>query len=213
MRLFAVVLLALAFGATAAAAAPNPGGLILTPTQVGAGYLKLAATNGVGLKNRTLDLCGVDYPSEKLRTGRLQVNYLRNGGMLGLSNEVVVYKAGGTAQAMREVIAHATHCPSTPIAPGVQGLPKLSFKITRLTDSHLLKGYLAVRVRLTGIVNGKYYDQISYAVYQRLGNVFSGVYSWGPGDAAQMTFCLHAAEQSAKNLRKGGGSTAGGVSA
>jgi len=203
MRLVVAVLLGLTFGAAAAAAAaPNPGALVLTPTQVGVAYLKLAATDGVGLKNRTLDLCGVDYPSEQLRTARLQVDYLRNGGTLGLSNEVVVYKPGGTSQAMREVIAHAINCPHTPITPGVQGLPKLVFEITRIKDSHLLKDYLAVRIRVTGTVKGKHYDQTSYAVYQRLGNVFSGVYSWGPANAAQMAFCLHAAEQSAKNLRK-----------
>jgi hypothetical protein len=210
MRLLVAVLLGLAFAGTAAAAAPNPSALILAPAQVGLGYLKIAATNGVGLKERTLDLCGVDYASERLRTARLQVNYLRSGGTLGLSNEVVVYKPGGIAEAFSELNAHATHCPHTPISPGVQGLPKLRFTITRITDSHLLKGYLAVRIRVTGTVSGKRYDQTSYAVYQRLGNVFSGVYSWGPATAAQQAFCLHAAEQSAKDLRHAGAPVATG---
>ena len=38
--------------------------------------------------------------------------------------------------------------------------------------------------------------------YQRLGDVLSGVYSFGPDTPAQRQFVLHAAEQSAAVLRK-----------
>ena len=106
---------------------------------------------------------------------------------------------------MREVTQHATHCPTTPIVTGEAGVPPLRFTITRLSDSKLLKGYLAVKIRVRGTVkvNGKArkVDQISYAVYQRLGNVLSGTYSYGPNTPAQLAFALHAAEQSAQNLR------------
>ena len=87
--------------------------------------------------------------------------------------------------------------------PGDPTLPPLRFKITRITGSKLLKGYLAVRVRVTGTVKGKHVDSTSYAVYQRLGNVLSGTYSFGPNTKAQLTFVLHAAQQSAANLRRG----------
>lgn len=191
------------------AAAPNVNKLVLQPSQVGSSYKVYARADGFGVKNTvTLDLCGrKNYPSEKLRTTRLQVNYAAKGDNLGLSNEVVTYKAGGAQQAMQEVTQHAIHCPKTPVVTGEAGVPPLRFTITRLTDSKLLKGYLAVKIRVRGTVkvNGKEtkVDQTSYAVYQRLGDVLSGTYSYGPNTRAQLAFELHAAEQSAQNLRRG----------
>jgi hypothetical protein len=165
----------------------------------------LPRTDGRGVNGTvTLNLCGIDYPSERRRSRRLQYNYLKNASTLGLSNEVVVYSAGGAAQAMREVIAHAVHCPARPMQSGVKGVPPLTSQVTRLTIPGLLKGYLAVRVRTTGTVNGKRVDQISYAVYQRLGNVLSGVYSFGPATGEQLRFCIAAARESARNLSRGG---------
>jgi hypothetical protein len=207
---------ALAFAGSAAAATPDVSKLVLSAKQVGASYVLLQRTDGHGLGTRTLDLCGTaNYPSEKLRTSRLQVEYLRKYDRLGLSNEVVTYKPGGAAQAMRELIAHATRCPHTPISPGEQGLPPLTFTITRVKDSRLLKNSFAVRVRVTGTVKGKKVDQTSYAVYQQSGNVLSGVYSYVLTGAArfgkaadQMAFCLHAAEQSALNLKPATGPSA-----
>jgi len=192
---------------------PNVNKLVLQPTQVGSGYVLLHRQDGVGVKNTvTLDLCGrKGYASEKLRTTRLQVNYAARGNVLGLSNEVVTYRPGGAAQAMREVTHHALNCPDTPIVTGEAGVPPLRFTITRISDEKLLKGYLAVKIRVRGTVNVKVngkltkqkVDQTSYAVYQRFGNVLSGTYSYGPNTPAQLAFELHASEQSAQNLRRG----------
>jgi hypothetical protein len=192
---------------------PNVNKLILQPTQVGSGYQLFHRQDGVGVKNTvTMDLCGrKGYPSEKLRTTRLQVNYAAQGNNLGLSNEVVTYRPGGAQQAMREAAHHADTCPTTPVVTGEAGVPPLRFTITHITDSKLLQGYLAVKIRVRGTVklkvNGKLQarkvDQTSYAVYQRLGNVLSGTYSYGPNTPAQLAFELHAAEQSAQNLRRG----------
>jgi hypothetical protein len=189
----------------AAASTPVVARAILLPAQVGKGYQLVGRSDGYGLSTRTLDLCGTkSYPSESLRMSRLQVNYLKRNATLGLSNEVVTYKPGGAAKAMLEVTSHALNCPRHKVDPGEDNLPPLLFTITRLKDSRLLKGYLAVRIHVTGkLRNGKPVDETSYAVYQRSGNVFSGVYSFqNPATPAQMTFCLHAAEQSARNLRK-----------
>jgi hypothetical protein len=201
-----ILLAALAAAASSTpAASPNVGKLILAPHQVGVGYVMLQRQDGSGVKGTvTLDLCGRSgYPSERLRATRLQVNYLKRGGLFGLSNEVVVYRTGGAEEAMREVIQHAVRCPNTPIRTGEPGLPPLRFTITRLTDVKLLRGALAVRVRVMGVVNGKKVDQTSYAAYQRLGDVLSGVYSFGPRTPAQLQFFLQAAEESAANLRRG----------
>lgn len=202
----ALAVLAVAAG-TAAAAPPSLPKLLLAPSQVGVGYLMLRRTDGNGLGTRTLDLCGTaNYPSEKLRSGRIQVDYRSPNSRIGVSNEVVTYMSvAGAAQAMREVLQHAVTCPNRAISPGEQNLPPLTFTITVLRDSHLLKGYLAVRVRTTGTVQGKKVDSVTYGIYQRLGNVFSGVYSFVTGNTdapGQLAFALHAAEQSARNLRR-----------
>ena len=198
--------LALAASAlVAATAAPNLPNVILKPAQVGKGYGVYARTDGFGVKAApTLDLCGrTGYPSETKRVDRLQVNYLKAKQPIGLSNEVVRYKPGGAKQALSEVLRHARTCPRTPIETGEAGIGKLRFTITPLHDAKLLKGAVAVRVRAVGkLKNGKHVDQTSYAVYQVLGDVLSGVYSFGPNTAAQQAFALHAAEQSAKMLKQ-----------
>ncbi|HLY94591.1 MAG TPA: hypothetical protein VKP14_07070 [Gaiellaceae bacterium] len=214
-RPFLVVLVAAcAFAASAAAATPTVAKVVLLPSQVGKGYVLVTRSDGYGMKTRTLDLCGTkNYPSESLRTSRLQVNYLKNKSKLGISNEVVTYKAGGAAQAMREVTQHATTCPNHEIDPGENKLPPLLFTIKRIKDSHLLKGYLAVQIRVRGSYKSQHIDETSYAVYQRRGNLLSGVYSFGPATEAQQMLCLHAAEQSAKNLLKLGTSSSSGPTA
>jgi hypothetical protein len=198
------ILLALAVAAVAAA--PDVQKLILQPAQVGKGYILAPRRDGSGVKGTvTLDLCGRSgYTSEKLRTHRLQVNYLKSPTAPGLSNEVVTYKPGGAELAMQEVVQHALNCPNTPIKTGEPGLPPLRFTITRIQVPKLLKGYLAVRVRVTGTIQGKKVDQTSYAAYQRHGNVLSGVYSFGANDDKQFRLFVRAAQESAGNLRRGG---------
>jgi len=200
-----VKVLALAAVAFAATSSLDLRTVVLRPAQVGKGYQLVARSDGFGVKAApTLDLCGrKGYPSEKLRVDRLQVNYLKQKTQLGLSNEVVRYKTGGAKQAMREVGLHALSCPHTPVVTGEKGIGPLRFTITRVKDSSLLKGYVAVRVRAVGkLTNGTHVDQTSYAVYQRAGDVLSGVYSFGPNTAAQKAFVLHAAEMSARTLSK-----------
>lgn len=199
MRVLA--LLATVFATTT----PSLPQIALRPAQVGKGYVLLHRQDGSLVKGAvTLDLCGTaGYPSELLRTSRLQVDYLKQGGTLGLSNEVVTYKAGGAAQALREVLHHALTCPKTPVSPGEQNLPPLHFTITRIIVPNLLSGYVAVRVRVQGTVKGKKIDSTSYAIYQRLGNTLSGVYSFGANTPAQLAFAEHAAAASAKNLEAG----------
>jgi len=178
--------LALAAVAVAPAAPPNVAHLVLQPAQVGKGYVMAVGNGGKGVKAQaTLNLCGRDYPSEGFRSTRLQATYRKSGSATQISNEVVTYRAGAAVQAMREAAQHAVGCPNRPIATGVAGLPKLKFTITRIADPRLLKGYLAVRVVVTGTVKGKHIFQTSYAVYQRLGSVLSGVYSFLGTSASQ----------------------------
>jgi len=196
--------------AMAASVQPNLAKLVLKPSAVGAGYVLLQRTDGSGTSQRTLDLCGTsNYPSERLRVERLQVDYLKQGAPLALSNEVVTYRAGGAAEAMREVAQHAANCPAKPIA--FEGQPPLRYTITRISDAKLVPGAIALRIDVSGKIKGKPVSAIRYAVYQRVGSVLSGVYSYsakGVSGAAEQAFVLHAAEASAKALR--GPSSAGG---
>ncbi len=204
----AVLIVALAGASQAATAAvPTPkqvARVVLTPAQVGKGYLLLIRKDSTGTTTPTLNLCGTKgYPSEKLRVTRIQVDYGKQRSTFALSNEVVSYTAGGTAQAMREVKQHALHCPKGLVDSGQVGTPKLHFRFTVLHDAKLLKGALVLRIRSTGIYKGKHVDQTSYAVYQTYRGILSGVYSSGPNTKAQPAFVLHAAEQSARNLKRG----------
>jgi hypothetical protein len=197
MRLLALV-------AVAFSAQPSLAKVLLTPAQVGPGYVLQVPADGQGTKQRTLDLCGTKgYPSEALRVERLQVDYVRLNAPFRLSNEVVRYKPGGAAQAIREVAQHARTCPKKPIA--FEGNPPLRYELTRLDDAKLVKGYIALRERITGIYNGKHLDRTIFVSYQRIGNVLSAVYSYpaGPGVSAdaQQRFFLNAAEQGARDLR------------
>jgi hypothetical protein len=115
----------------------------------------------------------------------------------------VRYKPGGAVQAMRELRRHARACPRRPVDTGLSGVGPLRFTLTVLRDSNLELDSIAVRVRAVGaLTNGKHVDQTSYAVYQRVGDVISGVYSFGPNTAAQQRFALQAAEASARLLDK-----------
>ena len=176
--------------------------LVLKPSVVGSGYVGQLPPDGIGTAQRTLDLCGTkNYPSESLRSDRIQVNYVKKNAKLALSNEVVSYKGDGATQAMREVLVHAQTCPNKPIA--FEGQPPLTYTITRISDPKLLSGAIALRIDISGKVNGKSVTAIRFAIYQRAGNVLSGVYSYshtGVSGAEQERFALHAAEASAKAL-------------
>src|SRR5580765_3783569 len=110
----------LAIAVVTVAAAPDVKKLLLLPAQLGKGYMVYQRQDGSGVNGTvTMDLCGrTGYTSEKLRTTRLQVNYLKSVKDTGFSNEVVTYKPGGAAIAMQEVIQHAENCPDTPIRTG-----------------------------------------------------------------------------------------------
>ena len=202
----------LAIAALLVAAPPNVNKILLAPeAQVGNGYVIVQRSDSFGVKGTvTLDICGRSgYFSEALRAARIQVNYVKSGvdylkhpGTLGLSNEVVRYQPGGAQEAMQEVRRHALTCPHRPIDTGEPGLPRLLVSISQIHDIKLLPGYLGLKIRTSGTVRGAHVDQTSYAIYQRVGNYLSGVYSFGANSAAQESFALHAAEESAGNLQR-----------
>jgi hypothetical protein len=177
--------------------------VVLRPSQVGPGYRLRLLPGGHGVLGFvTLDLCGFTFPSEGLRTARLQVVYARRGAAVQLSNEVVTYLPGGARQALREVAYAARHCPRHAVGSTVAGVPKLTYRIAWVHDRRLLPGAVALRVRDWGMYKGKRLVETTLGVYQVRRNVLSGVYTHGGSIRAQLRIGLHAAAQSALNLKR-----------
>jgi hypothetical protein len=194
-------------GAQTGAASPVSAGLpdiVLKASQVGSGYeLKMRSDSHCVQACVTLDLCGFTFKSEALRTGRLQVNYLKPHA-LDASNEVVRYRTGGAAKALSEVDRAVATCPKGPVSSTVRGVGPVTYRIHRLSGAHLLPGALALRIHVAGTANGRHFAGTTTAVYQRRGDVLSGVYISLGADAtaaAQWRLALHAAQASARNLR------------
>jgi hypothetical protein len=198
-----VALLALAAPTAALAAAPSLRTIVLRPSQVGAGYRMAVIPGGDRVKGQvTLDLCGQRFASEKLRVARLQVAYGHRGKVPQLSNEVVRYRPGGARQALRELRHAATHCPKGPVTGPVRGVGPIRYRLTRVTDSRLLKQYVAVVMHAQGLISGRPVRITAFLAYQIRGDVLSAVYTDGTGTAdVQRRFGLHAAAASAKRLR------------
>jgi len=204
-RLLVITLALLATASTnVVAAGPLLERVLLQPNQVGAGYLMSKFEGGSVVTNQvSLDLCGFRFPSERLRTGRLQVAYLHDGGVTQLSNEVVSYRGRGTQQALTELRRAVARCPREAVLGPVVGAVPIAHRLTRITDARLLKPYVAVLDRNTAVVNGRHTVKWNVRVYQVRGNILSAVYTDGRGTvAAQRRLALHAASAAAKNLRQ-----------
>jgi hypothetical protein len=195
------------FNSIAGVAAPADSALldkvVLKASQVGAGYVRSEIPGGRRVQGeRTLDFCGLSYPSESLRSARLQVAYAKRGASFRASNEVVTYRSGGAAQALREVTAAVARCPNGLVKSPPSGVTKLERHTRVLHDSRLLPGAVAVLDVETGIVKGKRVTLRTVAVYQVRGDVLSGVYGVGATDAAVQAATLRLAERSAANLKR-----------
>jgi hypothetical protein len=179
--------------------------VVLHPAQVGRGYVLKVFPSGGEVKGQvTLDLCGFRFPSESRRTGRFQVGYVRRGSSLAVSNEVVSYRLGGAALAMREVEEAVRACPPYEVPSTVRGVPPLRYQFTRLSTAGkgLLPGAIALRMTASGIVNGKKRTETSFGVYQMRSSILSGVYVYGGSVEKRRAMAFSAAAASAGNLKR-----------
>lgn len=196
-----MAVLALVAAGCGSSGPPKLGDVLLKASQVGPGYVMKERADSHKLAGYvTLDLCGSTFPSESLRTARLQVNYVKDASSAGVSNEVVSYKSGGTQQALGELAKAASSCPNTPVQGPVAGQPATTYRLTRLTDPALASGYLAFRIDESATVNGRPQSGTGYAVYQAKGDILSAIYVVAPDPAAGQLVALHSAEQAAHNL-------------
>src|SRR5262249_22975251 len=93
--------------------------VVLQPGDVGPSYSGRALGRGDQLRGQTtatLDLCNGKFPSEALRTARLQDALIDAQMNELLSTEAVLYKnSSASAQAFSELKRVAAACPSTPV--------------------------------------------------------------------------------------------------
>ena len=177
--------------------------VVLAPSQVGSGYTLSQIPGGQEVQGEvTLDFCNATYPSESLRTARLQVAYTAKGHSFSASNEVVTYKPGGARQALAEVTHEAAACPNGLVKNPPSGVTKLVRHTQVVTDPRLLPGSVAILETDSGVVKGKSMTSYTMAVYQIRGNVLSGVYGSDSSPGAAEAKTLRAAERSAANLKK-----------
>jgi len=152
-------------------------GLVVTQGDVAATALVETDPDGQGVAaSGTLDLCHGTFPSESLRTARLQVSAFDTQNNRFLSTEAVLYSSpADTAQGLAELKAAAAACAGLPTThfnaapdagwPAVAGVERLVFDEV-LTD-------------VTGTT------QHDVAVYLRRGRVLVGVYFYQPDGTQQ----------------------------
>jgi hypothetical protein len=126
----------------------------------------------------TLDLCNGTFPSEALRTARLQVVEYTGGGLSALSTEAVLYRTPAAAeQAMREVQRVASACPSGPVVspvgeptvttvfhaapdpawPAVDHVQRLAYSMTTTDQIGITDDHVAVYLRRGRVLEGLYF--------------------------------------------------------
>jgi uncharacterized RDD family membrane protein YckC len=175
--------------------------LILRPAQVGPGYKLRVPRSGRALAGTAaLKLCYVTFQSEALRTARIMGFYLKVPFLpekADLTNQVVAYRPGGAQQAMQELRYAASHCPPAHTIVGAAGVKQITYHITPIADRRLPAGYLALRTDTSGLMHGQPWAYTDFLVYQTRSNLLSVIFA----QSNALRVALHAAEESARNLR------------
>lgn len=173
---------------------------VLRAAEIGPGSITREIPNGRDVKGQvTLDLCGFKFRSEALRVARIQLSYIKNtGGGPFLSNEVVAYKPGGAARAMKELRTAVATCPKGFVKSRIPGAGLIKNQFDPIKSQLFLPGSIGLIDHITEKTNGKTLRFASLLVYQARGNVLSGVYGFG---VVELPTIVHAAGQSARNLK------------
>ena len=108
-------------GAPSDPAASVLSGLVLHQSDVGPTETVAPINGGTEVAGgATLDLCNGTFPSESLRTARLQVAAADAQGTMVLSSEAVLYSTpAAAAQALSELKSTAASCPASPVVSPV----------------------------------------------------------------------------------------------
>jgi hypothetical protein len=124
----------------------------------------------------SLDLCGATFPSESLRTGRLQVGAYVDDQQ-ALSVEGILYRDDAAAkQAFAELERARSRCPSGYVTSRVAGVPPIKTKFRRVPRSYdPVPGVQRIAFSETDTPrDGPPSDVVT--VYQRVGRLVVGLY-------------------------------------
>jgi hypothetical protein len=157
--------------------APLLAQLIVSDADVAPALTVAGLQGGNSLSQPTLDLCNGHFPSEAMRTARLQVAAIERQGDTALSTEAVLYSSGaGTAAAFSELRAAAAGCPAGPVDSPV-GEPTVTTRFRPAPDGAWPQVGSVERLAFafdTTNTNGE--TSHSVAVYLRRGRALLGVY-------------------------------------
>jgi hypothetical protein len=160
---------------------------MLRPEDIGPGVVQQEMPGGRGLSQPTLDLCNGKFRSESLRTDRIQVIFTDRRDRIFVSNEVVSYRPRGAERAYRELRALVGHCRTPyPVSGGSATRIRFGPRDPRLQDRQFVASALFSS-------SGGQGDVWSAAVYQFLGDKFSGVYTYGPSRGPALRLALRLA--------------------
>jgi len=156
-------------------------GLVVRQQDVRPGNQVQLLTGGNQVSGETtLDLCNGTYPSESLRTARLQVVEYDTGASSVLSTEAVLYRQpADAAQAMHELQTVAAACPNDPVVspvheptvttqfgaapdkswPAVDGVQRQAYSFTTTDDLGSTNDNIAVYLRRGRVLEGLYFPQ------------------------------------------------------
>lgn len=155
----------------------------LQPDDVASGLQVETIQDGNTLLAPTLDFCDGRYPSEELRTARLQrATYDENGEFAGISSEVVVYSnAAAAKQALAEAIKVRKSCPTGREFTSRDG-HTMSFAFHSApgpSDTPLVDADSRLIIHTTMVIDGE--QRRAFLVYQIYGRVLAGLYVSEPG--------------------------------
>lgn len=166
--------------------APALAGLVVQPQDTTSALSVHLLNGGSQVDGQpTLDLCNGSFPSESLRTSRLQDVALDAGGQAVFSTEAVQYRsADATAQAFKELADVASNCPTTPVV-SPSGEPTVTTKFGSSPDSDWPKTHSVQRLAYSFTTTDDTGRAVhSIAVYLRRDRFLVGLYFTQP-DAAQ----------------------------
>lgn len=153
-------------------------GLVLRQADVGTTETVAPIDGGTQVAGgATLDLCNGTFPSESLRTARLQVAAADAQGTEVLSTEAVLYSTPAEgAQALPELKSAAASCPASPVVSPV-GEPTLQTQFNAAPDGSWPQVATVDRVAFDFVAtdaSGQSHHMI--AVYLRRGRALMGIY-------------------------------------
>jgi hypothetical protein len=157
------------------------GDIVVTQGDVGSARRVLLQDKGNTLRDPTLDLCNARFPSEKLRSARLQLLDADLQGNVSLSTEAVLYRSRAAAdQAFAELRAARQDCPDKPVASLTDGTKETTrFQAAPDRGWARTKGVERQAYRMT--ITGDQGSTSLVTVYLHRGRAFLGLYFPAPG--------------------------------